>query len=249
MPDTIATTLILIFAGFWAGAQNALAGGGPLVSIAALMMTGMDARTANLTSTVALFPGQITIGWAARDTLQKARFIRNSTLAINIVGGAAGAALLLLTPSDAFLTMVPWLVLFATIIYAVSGLIRPDHLAEAQLSPALFLIFQAVLSIYGGYFGGGNSFMMLALLIASGLAARLAGKIKNLLIALINAAAVFVFLISGAVSAASAIPLAVGGIFGSIAGAWLLNRIDERALKVVVVAIGLAFSVWLFVRS
>ena len=249
MPDTITTTLILIAAGFWAGAQNALAGGGPLVSIAALMMTGMDARTANLTSTVALFPGQITIGWAARDTLRQGRFARTPTLALNIIGGAAGAALLLLTPSGAFLGMVPWLVLFATVIYAASGLIRPDELGSTGMPPALFLIFQVVLSIYGGYFGGGNSFMMLALLIASGLAARLAGKIKNLLIALINAAAVFVFLLSGAVSAASAIPLAVGGIFGSIAGAWLLNRIDERLLKIVVVAIGLAFSVWLFVRN
>ena len=249
MPDTRVTTLILIIAGFWAGAQIALAGGGPLVSIAALMMTGMDARTANLTSTVALFPGQITIGWAARDTLRQARFARPPTLAINIIGGATGAMLLLLTPSGAFLAMVPWLVLFATAIYAASGLIRPDDLGGTRMPPALFLTFQIILSIYGGYFGGGNSFMMLALLIASGLAARLAGRIKNLLIALINAAAVFVFLISGAVSAASAIPLAVGGIFGSIAGAWLLNRIDERLLKIVVVAIGLAFSVWLFVRN
>ena len=90
--------IILFFAALWAGTQNALAGGGSFVTLPALMFTGLDARTANIASTLALFPAQVTTGWVGR----------------HAVGGAAGALLLLLTPSSFFERLVPWLVLLAT---------------------------------------------------------------------------------------------------------------------------------------
>ena len=111
--------LILLLAAFWAGTQNALAGGGSFVTLAALLLAGMDARAANITSTVALFPGQVTTGWAGRRYVAGTEDLSFRALAaLSLAGGVVGAALLLLTPTAFFARMVPWLVLFATAVFA-----------------------------------------------------------------------------------------------------------------------------------
>src|SRR3954449_12980508 len=113
---------LLFLAGLWAGAQNALAGGGSFVPLPALVLVGLDPRAANITSTVALFPGQVTSGLAARSLVSGAQHLSFRALfAISLVGGALGAILLLATPVVAFARMVPWLVLFAT----VNGVSKP----------------------------------------------------------------------------------------------------------------------------
>ena len=240
------TIALLIFAGFGAGALNALAGGGPLITLAALLLTGLDARAANMTSTVALFPGQIATGLASRNLLSKANVIPVAMLvAINIVGGMIGAALLLTTPSEIFAVMVPWLVMIATAIYAWSSF-GAQPIGGSQIGPMPFAFTQFLLSIYGGYFGGGNSFLMLALLSVAGLAARDAGRVKNLLIAIINTAAVGVLIFSPSVDFAKVILLGAGAIVGGIAGVWMLGRINETVLRLFVIAVGTALTLWLF---
>lgn len=110
---------LIILAGLWAGLQNALAGGGSFVTLPALIVSGMSPLAANITSTVALFPGQVTTGWASRNMVSGVgRLPFRALFAISVVGGALGGLLLLKTPSSIFSRLVPWLVLFATIVFA-----------------------------------------------------------------------------------------------------------------------------------
>ena len=111
--------IILLIAGVWAGTQNALAGGGSFVTLPTLILSGLDARTANITSTIALFPGQVTTGFAGRKLVSGAeRLSFRALFIISLAGGVAGALLLLATPASFFAKLVPWLVLFATAVFA-----------------------------------------------------------------------------------------------------------------------------------
>jgi uncharacterized membrane protein YfcA len=111
--------IVLIIASFVAGAQNALAGGGSFLTFPALLYAGLDPRAANITSAIALFPGQITTGIAGRSMLSGAAGLSIRTLFIlSLVGGGIGAVLLLLTPVSVFTHLVPFLVLFATVVFA-----------------------------------------------------------------------------------------------------------------------------------
>lgn len=236
-------------AGVLAAAINALAGGGPVLTLGILSLTGIDPRIANLTSTVALSPGQLVAGYGARASLRETRLGSPALLlGLSLVGGAGGALLLLLTTGAGFKAIVPWLVLIATVIYAWSGLrtlpaAQRDG-AKSNVFPALF----APLSVYGGYFGGGNSFLVLALLGLSGHAPREAGAIKNALIAAINLGAVTVLVFSGLVQWRIAAALGAGGVVGSIIGVRLLGRIPVAAIRALVIAFGLGFSLWMFLR-
>src|SRR3954467_7824087 len=153
---TIGIILLLFLAGPWAGAQNALAGGGSFVTLPALVLAGLDPRAANITSTVALFPGQVTSGLAARSLVSGAQHLSFRALfAISLVGGALGAILLLATPVVAFARMVPWLVLFATGMFAWGSFARRPS-STVPLGPVPAGVIQFLIAIYGGYFGGGS---------------------------------------------------------------------------------------------
>ena len=241
--------VMLFAAGFGAGIINALAGGGPILTLGVLSLTGLDPRIANLTSTVALSPGQLAAGWSVRHRLQDLRPDRPILLlALAILGGAAGASLLLATASPTFNNLVPWLVLLATAIYAVSGVsaitMRSGRFADQRIFLGLF----APLAVYGGYFGGGNSFLVLALLGLSGHEPRLSGEIKNVLIAAINLGAVVVFATSGLVNWPVAFSLGLGGVLGSLMGARLLGWLPVGLIRWIVIIGGLALSAWMFAR-
>src|SRR6478736_2776738 len=133
----LAMRLVVLFvAAVWAGAQNQLAGGGSFITLPSLMLTGMDARAANITSTVALFPGQLATGWTGRKSVSGAAELSFRTLVIiSLLGGALGAVLLLVTPPSFFALLVPWLVLFATAIFAW-GSFGPQRAAQPRLNRA-----------------------------------------------------------------------------------------------------------------
>jgi hypothetical protein len=241
---------LLLAASAWAGAQNQLAGGGSFITLPALMMTGMDARAANITSTVALFPGQITGGWMARKSARGAEGLSfRSLVIISLVGGAIGAVLLLLTSSGVFGKMVPWLVLFATGAFAW-GSFGPRGSAQGKaLGPFAAGAVQFLIAVYGGYFGGGIGFLMLAALAMSRIPVRAASATKNILAGVVNFTAVLIFLFSGQVHWLAAAIACVGALLGSYVGARLLNRVNEKALRVAVVVIGLLLTAGLFARS
>jgi uncharacterized protein len=242
-------TLILFVASLWAGAQNALAGGGSFITLPSLMLTGMDARAANITSTVALFPAQIATGWTGRRYIAGAAGLKFRTLVIlSLVGGALGALLLLVTPPQFFAHMVPYLVLFATTVFAW-GSFRPRREGAGQMNSAAAGITQLLISVYGGYFGGGIGFLMLAALTAAGMAIRHAGATKNVLAAVMNASAVAIFAFSPEVHWQAAAVTAGGAIIGGVVGGLMMARINERALRIMIVAIGAALTVGLFLKS
>ena len=243
--------LLLIFAaGLWAGLQNALAGGGSFVTLPALIMSGMSPLAANITSTVALFPGQVTSGLAGRSLVTgTGRLSFKALFGISVVGGALGGLLLLNTPSSIFSRLVPWLVLFATAMFAWGSFRRkPANLAAAQIGPVPTGIAQFFIAIYGGYFGGGIGFLMMAALSMAGVTARHAAATKNVLASVMNAAAVALFVTSPLVHWPQAIALGAGAILGGLAGVWALRRVNERWLRIAIVCIGLALTVGLFVK-
>lgn len=240
---------LLLLAAIWAGAQNALAGGGSFITLPALILTGMDARAANITSTVALFPAQVATGWAGRGLASGGDHLSLRTMvAISLVGGAVGAVLLLVTPPRFFEGLLPWLVLFATASFAWGSFGRRPA-ASSPLKPAQAAALQFGIAIYGGYFGGGIGFLMLAVLTLAQFPLRAAGATKNLLAGVMNATAVLVFLFSSEVRWLQAATLAAGAIAGGLAGAWLLSRANERVLRLGVIGIGAALTVGLFIRA
>ena len=234
----------------WAGVQNALAGGGSFVTLPALILSGLDARAANIASTIALFPGQVTTGWVGRKLVSGAAGLSFKALvAISLAGGALGAGLLLLTPSSFFARLVPWLVLFATALFAYGSFFRRPTEGEPRLSRAAAGAIQFLISVYGGYFGGGIGFLMLAALTAAGLAVRIAGSTKNVLASIMNAAAVAIFLFTPGIPWLRVGAVAAGAMLGGYLGALALKRVDERLIRGFVVLLGVALTIGLFLRQ
>jgi uncharacterized protein len=241
--------VVLFIAATWAGVQNALAGGGSFITLPSLMLTGMDARAANITSTIALFPAQLVTGITGREHLSGAAGLSFKLLVIiSLVGGALGAALLLVTPSSFFAALVPWLVLFATAVFAY-GSFMPKKSGSMRLGPASAGMIQFLIAIYGGYFGGGIGFLMLAVLSAAGLAIRAAGATKNMLAGAMNASALAIFVFSPQVHWPQAAIVCAGSVGGGYAGGLIVNKVGEKALRLLVVLIGLALTVGLFLRA
>jgi uncharacterized membrane protein YfcA len=242
--------IVLLLAGVWAGAQNALAGGGSFVTLPTLILSGLDARAANITSTIALFPGQVTTGLAGRRLVSGAeRLSFRALFVISLCGGVLGALLLLATPASFFARLVPWLVLFATVVFAWGSFLRKAPAEGAGLGPLRATIAQFLIAIYGGYFGGGIGFLMLAALTITGLPVRAAAATKNVLAAVMNASAVAIFVFSHDVRWLSAVVLGAGAIAGGLLGAWLLRRVNETALRIGVVTLGVALTVGLFLHA
>jgi uncharacterized membrane protein YfcA len=251
MADAMTMTYVILFiASLWAGTQNALAGGGTFITLPALMLTGMNALQANITSTIALFPGQITSTWGGRGHVTGVGGLSFKTLVIvSLIGGVLGAILLLVTPSQIFAQMVPWLVLFATAIFAYGSFMprkadRPPVLNKWGAGIAQFGI-----AVYGGYFGGGIGFLMLAALTAAGLSIRNASANKNVLAGVMNASAVAIFAFSPQVQWLPCAIACVGAAIGGWIGGNMVSKVNEKFLRIAAVCIGVALTIGLFIRA
>ena len=243
--------IVLFLAALWAGAQNALAGGGSFITLPSLMFTGMDARAANITSTVALFPAQIVTGLTGRAGAQGAEGLSLKTLfVISLIGGGIGGAILLLTPPSFFARLVPWLVLFATALFGWGSFLRKQPKpGETSLPPWGAGLAQFFIAVYGGYFGGGIGILMLAALTAAGMAVRNAGATKNMLASMSGATSVLIFVIETRFDWRMVLYFAVAAIAGGQLGVYLLRRINDRLLCIGITAIGIALTIGLFLRS
>jgi uncharacterized protein len=241
--------LLVLVAGLWAGLQNTLAGGGSFITLPALMVSGMSPLAANITSTVALFPGQVTSGLAGRSLVSGVgKLSFRALFMLSLVGGALGGWLLLHTPPTVFARLVPWLVLFATGVFAWGSFRRKPLEGSAHIGPRTAALAQFLIGIYGGYFGGGIGFLMLAALTLAGLGTRNAGATKNALASVMNAAAVLLFVTSPQVHWTQALVLGAGAVVGGLAGTWALKRVNERALRIAIVGLGVALTIGLFLR-
>lgn len=240
---------LIFLAGLWAGLQNSLAGGGSFVTLPTLILSGMTPLAANITSTVALFPGQVTTGLAGRKLVTGAgRLPFWGLFAISVLGGALGALLLLKTPSAVFARLVPWLVLFATAVFAWGSFFRKPGDASGHLGPIGTALAQFMIAIYGGYFGGGIGFLMMAALTMAGLQIRNASATKNMLASVMNASAVVLFVTSPQLHWREAVVLGIGAIVGGLLGSWALHRVNEKVLRIAIVCLGVALTIGLFVK-
>lgn len=251
------------------GAVNAIAGGGTLLTFPSLIALGIPPLTANATSTVALWPGALASMWGYRRQLVGARSWAIRFAVPSLLGGLAGALLLLRTPAERFSQIVPWLVLAATIMFMAQGPVmervrrrRAMLAAEATLPaatlaadgideplpnpPFSFLVYQFVVGVYGGYFGAGVGILMLAALGFMGLVNihRMNG-LKNWGGMCMNAVAAVTFTITGIVDWPVAIAMAVGAIIGGYGGARLAQRVGQKPVRRAIIVIGLLSTVWL----
>lgn len=243
---------LVALAAFAAGFINAVAGGGSFLTFPALIAAGLPPIDANASSTVALFPGQIATAYAARDGLAAAsadsRVNVPALAAISLVGGLAGGLLLLMTPQAVFGRIVPWLILFATAIFA-SGNFWLSDAKKLRLNRTGIFAAQGLVAVYGGYFGGGVGILMLAALTLFGLRdIWLMNSLKILLAGLMNAAAVITFIVAGLVHWPWTIVVAAGAIAGGYAGLHAARRVPQQLVKRFVVAVGLILSIYFFTK-
>ncbi len=250
---TIIEALGLAAAAFVAGGINAVAGGGSLVSFPALLAIGYPAKVANITNTVALWPGYLggSIGYRALLVPQRRSIAVLSISAV--LGAGAGAAILLLTSEAAFRAIVPYLILFAAALLAfqvrLTALIARFRRATAvgvplELHPPMFL-----LGLYGAYFGAGLGTMTLAalsILMPDDL--QRSNALKGMLSLIINAVAVAVFAASGYVEWRAAAIMAVAALAGGYAGVGLARRLSAATLRLVVVTYSVLVALVLLVR-
>lgn len=255
---TLLDALVLFIAAFGGGALNSVAGGGSFLSFPALVFTGVPARLANATSTVALWPGSAAAARAYRAELmtQRARLVPLSL--VSLLGGYLGARLLLGTSENTFRLLVPYLLLLATGLFAFGGALTArvrawrGHEApgpEARVSP-LGLLLQLVIATYGGYFGGGIGILMLAALAVSGMEdVHAMNGLKNWLATCINGVAVVTFILSGAVLWPQAAVMVLGAIAGGYVGASTARRVDPKLVRRFVIAVGCTLTLYFFVRG
>lgn len=246
--------LFLILASFAAGIISSVAGGGAFLTFPGLMLTGLDPRAANITSTLALYPMQVSTGFSGRKTASGTPHLSFKELfIISFVGGVLGAILLLLTPATSFARLVPWLVLFSTLVFAWGSFRHTPSPVPPQRTDRLGRISAAIaqfaISIYGGYFGGGIGLLMLATLAYAGMNIRQAITTKNILAAVMNTAAVGVFILSTDVYWFRTGIVAVAAIIGGLVGVQITNKISEHYLRFGTVIIGLMLAAGLFWRA
>jgi hypothetical protein len=242
-------SLILAASAFGAGAMNAMAGGGTLLTFPTLVFLGMPAITANATSTVALLPGSAASMAGYRKEIAAHRGWLRTLFLPSLLGGVLGSVLLLRTPETTFQHLAPLLILFATILFMLRGVLarrfapRTGAPDPSGLTPgrwAVAILLQLAVAVYGGYFGAGIGILMLALLGFLGLTDILAmNGLKNFFNLCINSVAAGYFVLKGAVSWPEAAVLAVGAALGGYGGARFSRRIGQERARAAVVVIGL----------
>lgn len=239
-----------------AGAINAIAGGGTLVSFPAAIAAGLTPLVSNATNAVALTPASVGSAWAYRRELRRDWRVTRMLLLPSAAGGMAGAALLLSTPQRVFDAVVPGLVLLATLLLLWQNLRRrqpagaappaaPDSEAEWNLPrPWRLVALQFLVGIYGGYFGAGMGIMMLAMLsaIGGGVDIHRMNGVKAVLAGVINGIASIAFVAAGAVDPTAMAIMGVGAVLGGFGGAALARKVDPTKVRWAVVAIGLVLT-------
>src|SRR5580692_2588407 len=231
-------------AAFLAGAINSVAGGGTLVTFPTLIWLGLNSVAANATSTVAIWPGSLGGMWGYRKELRTADRRMLALTAPSLVGGISGALLLRFTPPSIFDAVVPFLILFATILFMVQETVqRVFKTGEARHESTKWLVgataFQFFVALYGGYFGAGIGILMLAALSILGLTdIHQMNGLKNFFAACINGVAAMYFVFAHMVQWPYVLIMATGAIAGGIGGAGMARKLGRTSVRRIVIGIG-----------
>ncbi len=254
---TILQAILLFFAAMIAGALNSVAGGGSFISFPTLLFTGVAAKLANTTNTVALWPGSAASVGAYRRELAEPQPGRRPLLIISLLGGVIGALVLLATPESTFGALLPWLLLFATFLFAFGR--RASTSLRAAVARwkipgyvlnVIVLVMQFFVAVYGGFFGGGIGIMMLAVLALWGMDnIHKMNAIKTLLATAINGAAVIAFVIAQDVLWPQAVLMIAGATFGGYFGAYYARKIDPQLIRRFVIVVGSLMTLYFFART
>jgi uncharacterized membrane protein YfcA len=247
--------MFLFAAGALGGAINAVAGGGSFLSFPALLFTGVAPVAANATNTLALWIGVTASGGAYRKRLSISRRVMVPLIATSVVGGLAGAVLLIKTPAQTFLRVLPWLLLGATLLFAfgkhLTGRIAAgiSH-QSSNKAVAGASVFELIVSVYGGYFGGGIGIMNLAMLAAMGMTdIHAMNKLKVLLGGVINGVAAVTFIITRAIFWPQALVMTAGSLIGGLSSAHYAQKLPQSWIRAFVIFVGAAMTVYFFVRG
>lgn len=246
---------LLVAAGLLGGAGNALAGGGTFFTFPAMLEVGLPPVTANASSAVALYPGRFPSVWAGRRELAQLRPRLLRACLVAALGSLAGAWLLLVTKERVFTGLIPWLMLFATLLFAFGGRLvaATQRLAPGRgargtgLALALALALETAIAIYGGYFGAGAAFMIMAGHAITGIAdVRKSVALKNLVVTVMTTVSVAVFVAAGAIAWRETVAMMAGALPGGYWGARLAQRIDPAKLRLAILAIAVALTAYYF---
>jgi hypothetical protein len=249
-------TIIFLFgAGVLGGALNSVAGGGSFIAFPALLWTGVPPIPANATNTIALWTGAAASGGAYRKRLDVARRVMVPLLIASLVGGLAGALLLLKTPAHTFMRVLPWLTLGATLLFAFGKKIargRVSVIEHETSRPAVVFatLFQLAVGVYGGYFGGGMGIVMLAMLAALGMTdIHAMNALKSVMGFVINGVAVVTFVVARAVYWKHGSVMILGAIAGGYLGAHYAMKMPQVWVRNFVVLVGAGMTAYFFWKS
>lgn len=241
---------LLAGAGFIAGAMNAVAGGGSFVTFPALVFAGVPSINANVSSTVALFPGSFASAWAYRNDFSTFEGVSvRALLPVSLAGGLVGALLLLFTPQATFDVVIPWLLLLGTLAFAFGRQAGAALRQVVRIGPGTLRTAQFLLAIYGGYFGGAVGLMMMAVWSLFGVREMHAmNAAKTLLVGATNVVAVACFVAAGTVWWIPALVMGAGAIAGGYGGARLARRVNPAHIRLGITMVNIAMTIIFFLR-
>jgi uncharacterized protein len=252
---TFINAIFLFAAGAIAGAINAVAGGGSFISFPTLLFTGVAPIPANATNTLALTIGVTASGGAYWNKLSVARRVLIPLLVASAIGGVLGALLLIRTPGQTFLKVLPWLLMGATLLFAfgkhltrrmaagIAGAANDKALAGAT-------VFELLVALYGGYFGGGMGILNLAMLSAIGMTdIHEMNALKVVLSGVINGTAAVTFIISRAILWPQALVMTAGAILGGYFAAHWAQKLPQAWVRSFVILVGTGMTIYFFVRA
>lgn len=229
--------------------MNSVAGGGSFLSFPALLFAGIAPISANATNNAAMWVGTIGSARGYREEVAEHRGLLLPVVCVSVAGSLIGACLLLATPQTLFERLIPWLLLFATIVFALSPLLTRGAARKPRHAPWQIVV-QFFVAIYGGYFGAGMGILMLAVLAFSGLPSFNAqNAVKNVLSVAINGVALLPFVIARIVDWRFAIPMALIALCGGYFGARFFRRVPQPISRALVVVIGVVMTTVFFVRT
>lgn len=250
----VSSLMLLAAAAFGAGVLNAIAGGGSFLTFPALVFTGVPPIVANATSALAVSPGYLgsTLGFRPELRALPARRLWREAL-IAAVGGVAGAGLLLVTPAKVFAGIVPWLLLFATVLFAAGPLIARRAQAAAGHAQGLDRWREPGLlavAIYGGYFNGGLGILLMALYTVTGEGRiHTVNALKNLNSLVLSWLSVAAFVVAGAIAWRQGLIMMVAATAGGFFGARWSKRLPAPVVRTGVIVTGLVMSAVFFLRG
>ncbi len=249
---TLPIAVFLFFAGALGGALNSVAGGGSFIAFPALLFSGVPPIPANATNAISLWSGQAASSGAYRQRLDVPRRVMIPLLIASLIGGFAGAMLLLHTSAHTFMRILPWMILAATLLFAFGKKLAGGRKSVIEHETTLAALtgatlFQFAVAIYGGYFGGGMGIVMLAMLTALGMSdIHAMNALKSVMGFVINGVAVATFIIHRAVYWKQGEVMIAGAIMGGYLGAHYAMKLPQRWIRNFVVLVGAAMTAYFF---